>query len=60
MSRSTGVRGPRPGRRTEAGDGGFVRWSRLLTGNRKERLLISGYGGDRLAEARTSPQPGRG
>ena len=34
----------------EIGDGGFVDWSRLLLGNRKERLLISGYGVDRLAE----------
>ncbi|MBT2409499.1 hypothetical protein J7I94_02795 [Streptomyces sp. ISL-12] len=48
------------GRRTEVGDGGFVRWSQLLTGNRKERLLISGYGVDRLTGARTSPQPGQG
>lgn len=35
----------------EVGDGGFVDWTRLLTGNRKERLLISGYGVDRLAGA---------
>ncbi|MFG2589519.1 hypothetical protein [Streptomyces sp. NPDC048438] len=34
----------------EVADGGFVDWSQLLTGNRKERLLISGYGVDRLAE----------
>ncbi|GAA2276772.1 hypothetical protein GCM10010415_50820 [Streptomyces atrovirens] len=41
------------GNRLEVGDGGFVPWSRLLTGNRKERLLISGFGVDRLAEALT-------
>ncbi|MFJ6852603.1 hypothetical protein ACIQM3_19050 [Streptomyces sp. NPDC091271] len=34
----------------EVADGGFVDWSQLLTGNRKERLLISGYGVDRLTE----------
>ncbi|WP_228044141.1 hypothetical protein [Streptomyces ferrugineus] len=34
----------------EVADGGFVEWSQLLTGNRKERLLISGFGVDRLAE----------
>ncbi|HUQ60797.1 hypothetical protein [Lentzea sp.] len=33
----------------EIGDGGFVDWTRRLTGNRKERLLISGIGVDRLA-----------
>ncbi|MFJ4840450.1 hypothetical protein [Streptomyces sp. NPDC088746] len=37
------------GHSLEVGDGGFVDWSQLLTGNRKERLLISGYGVDRLA-----------
>lgn len=31
-------------------DGGFVDWTQRLTGNRKERLLISGYGIDRLAD----------
>jgi hypothetical protein len=36
---------------TEIGDGGFVNWTRLLTGNNKERLLTSGYGLERLAEA---------
>ncbi|MEU9139307.1 hypothetical protein AB0D33_25675 [Streptomyces sp. NPDC048404] len=35
----------------EVADGGFVDWSQLLIGNRKERLLISGYGVDRLAES---------
>jgi hypothetical protein len=33
----------------EVGDGGFVDWTRKLLGNRKERLLISGYGLDRIA-----------
>lgn len=35
----------------EVGDGGFVDWTRKLLGNRKERLLISGVGIDRLALA---------
>jgi hypothetical protein len=33
----------------EIGDGGFTDWTAKLLGNRKERLLISGYGLDRLA-----------
>ena len=33
----------------EVADGGFVDWTATLLGNRKERLLISGYGVDRLA-----------
>ncbi|SDO14344.1 hypothetical protein SAMN05421507_1011523 [Lentzea jiangxiensis] len=33
----------------EIGDGGFVDWTARLTGNRKERLLISGVGVDRFA-----------
>jgi hypothetical protein len=32
----------------EVGDGGFTDWTVRLLGNRKERLLISGYGVDRL------------
>lgn len=32
----------------EVGDGGFTDWTAALLGNRKERLLISGYGVDRL------------
>lgn len=32
----------------EVGDGGFTDWTAQLLGNRKERLLISGYGVDRL------------
>jgi hypothetical protein len=34
---------------TEIGDGGFTDWTARLLANRKERLLISGYGIDRLA-----------
>jgi hypothetical protein len=33
----------------EIGDGGFTDWTARLLANRKERLLISGYGVDRLA-----------
>ncbi len=33
----------------EVGDGGFTDWTARLLGNRKERLLISGYGIDRVA-----------
>jgi hypothetical protein len=33
------------------GDGGFVTWTGQLLGSRKERLLISGYGIDRIALA---------
>ena len=33
----------------EIGDGGFVDWTQRLTGNRKERLLITGVGVDRFA-----------
>jgi hypothetical protein len=33
----------------EVGDGGFVDWTARLLGNRKERLLISGFGLDRAA-----------
>jgi hypothetical protein len=35
----------------EIGDGGFTDWTAKLLGNRKERLLVSGYGVDRLATA---------
>lgn len=37
------------GQRLEIADGGFVDWTQQLTGNRKERLLVSGLGVDRLA-----------
>ena len=35
----------------EVGDGGFTDWTARLLGSRKERLLISGYGVDRIALA---------
>lgn len=41
------------GQRLEIADGGFVDWTQQLTGNRKERPLIGGFGVDRLA----TPQP---
>lgn len=41
---------------TEIGDGGFTDWTARLTGNGKERLLISGYGTDRLATAPADPR----
>ena len=34
--------------RVEVGDGGFVDWTQQMTGNKKERCLISGIGLDRL------------
>jgi len=37
------------GEPTEIGDGGFTDWTAKLLANRKERLLISGYGLDRIA-----------
>lgn len=40
----------------EIGDGGFVDWTARLRGDRKERLLISGYGVDRLAAADAADQ----
>ncbi|MEV7021786.1 hypothetical protein [Kitasatospora sp. NPDC093558] len=43
------------GRHVEIADGGFVDWTQRLTGSRKERLLISGYGVDRLATTPTPP-----
>lgn len=45
------------GQRLEIADGGFVDWTQHLTGNRKERLLISGFGVDRLATALTPSAP---
>jgi hypothetical protein len=41
----------------EIGDGGFTDWTAKLLANRKERLLISGYGLDRIA-AGLSATPG--
>ena len=35
---------------TELGDGGFVEWTQVLLGDRKERLLISGIGSERAVE----------
>jgi hypothetical protein len=43
------------GQRVQVADGGFVDWTQQLTGSRKERLLISGFGVDRLAAAQTPP-----
>lgn len=37
------------GTQLEVADGGFVDWTQQLLGSRKERLLISGFGIDRLA-----------
>src|SRR5215831_6371671 len=39
------------GAELEIGDGGFTDWTARLLGSRKERLLISGYGIDRIAIA---------
>jgi len=41
--------------RADVGDGGFVDWTQRLLGNRKERLLISGIGIDRLATLDVEP-----
>ncbi len=41
----------------ELGDGGFTDWTEQLLGSRKERLLISGYGLDRLAALTSGPNP---
>lgn len=48
------------GTRIEVADGGFTDWTQRLLGNRKERLLISGYGLDRIAiqGQPPTPQPG--
>jgi hypothetical protein len=43
------------GRTMEVADGGFVDWTQQLTGSRKERLLISGFGVDRLTTALPAP-----
>jgi hypothetical protein len=45
------------GATNEIGDGGFTDWTAKLTANNKERLLISGYGLDRIA-AVLSAAPG--
>ncbi|WP_198663527.1 hypothetical protein [Jiangella endophytica] len=41
------------GELVEVGDGGFAGWTRELLSNRKERLLISGLGIDRLVATRS-------
>lgn len=46
------------GQSVEIGDGGFVEWTQRFTGSRKERLLISGFGVDRLAAALPPPTGG--
>lgn len=38
----------------EVADGGLVDWSQLLVGSRKERMMISGIGVDRLALGRAA------
>jgi hypothetical protein len=34
----------------EVADGGFVTWTQTLLGDRKERLLISGLGSERVVQ----------
>lgn len=46
------------GQSVELADGGFVEWTQRFTGSRKERLLISGFGVDRLAAALPPPTAG--
>jgi hypothetical protein len=41
------------GERAEVGDGGLVNWTQRLVGSRKERLVISGLGIDRIATLST-------
>lgn len=43
------------GEELEVADGGIVDWTQQLLQNRKERLMISGAGLDRLTLARTAP-----
>jgi hypothetical protein len=40
----------------ETADGGFVTWTQHLTGNHKERLLITGFGLDHIAQNLTPPR----
>jgi hypothetical protein len=40
----------------EIADGGFVDWTQQLLGNRKERLLISGFGLEWLYKIRAAPE----
>jgi len=47
------------GELVEYGDGGFTDWTAKLLANQKERLLISGYGLDRLTRVNPAPlRPG--
>ena len=41
----------------EVADGGDTAWTQRLLGNRKERLVISGLGLERLASLATAPRP---
>ena len=41
----------------EIADGGFVDWTQRLLGNRKERLLISGFGLEWLYQIRNKEVP---
>ena len=43
------VNGTVDGAAEEIGDGGFTDWTAQLLADGKERLLITGYGTDRLA-----------
>jgi hypothetical protein len=43
------------GEPAEIGDGGFTDWTAKLLASKKERLLISGYGIDRLAQLTGEP-----
>lgn len=45
------------GETVEIGDGGFVDWVSRMTGNRRERCLISGLGLERLLECRDRTRP---
>jgi hypothetical protein len=48
------------GGETELGDGGFVEWTKMLLGDRKEYLLIGGIGSERAIEyLRLSNDPNR-
>jgi hypothetical protein len=40
------------GQEWEIADGGFVDWTQKLVGNRKERMLISGFGLELLYKMR--------
>ena len=44
------------GRWLELADGGFTDWTQQLVGSRKERLMISGIGSERLIAQRAGPR----